>query len=104
MEVLVFGSNSLARSEEWMSRTVLAPRKSPSQRRSEATVEAIVEGAIRVLINDGMTTDEVRNFYTAWIARLPHRAMSVWKGDAAGRRCEAIHPADPEQKSAPNMP
>ncbi len=36
-----------------MSRTALTPRKSPSQRRSGVTVDAIVEGAIRVLLKDG---------------------------------------------------
>ena len=36
-----------------MSRIALTPRKSPSQRRSGVTVDVIIEGAIRVLLEDG---------------------------------------------------
>ena len=36
-----------------MRRVALTPRKSPSQQRSAVLVDAIVEGAIRVLLKDG---------------------------------------------------
>src|SRR5688572_11660030 len=36
-----------------MRRPALTPRKSPSQQRSGVLVDAIVEGAIRILVRDG---------------------------------------------------
>lgn len=39
-----------------MPRTDLTPRKSPSQQRSGVTVDAIVEGAIRILVSDGYSS------------------------------------------------